>query len=602
MLKGKRSVSACSLSSCRIRAEALARAFNTRIWPCVWMQPRSSSADREDGMSNGIDDEEEFFDASPSPVEVEDESLFCQQHSSAATEAGRAKLYELLQQHATDDAIDVFYDVTEDAGLSDTCLKDEAKVSEERDNACQSSQCPDGQLEDESYFSNTSDGNDVDNECTLNGSQNICEPVENELENNLDSECYEEHKKNNLYLEKPVTQQTIAEDSHKSVTETGFDNPEYRYENPSQTENMGLMESENVINQENVLNEKHGEASECSLKFEERVLNENGKIYNVNNNTNIELPSVESTFLKQNGNHEVGVLNISDECVLKISPGDEKCVANVEVNNVAIEITQEAESPSTSPIDKTVKTSPTCRLKVFDEIRPQILRTTSLKTGKTPPGTPSRKKIVRFADVLGLDLEDVRHIMSGDLPIIPSSAYTDLNLKDVDLPSSRQTFETIEICRRDTSSWQVAAATTSGIYPMFPIPGEQPDFIDRLRFQGICLETVIVSEMTVQCTCRVMNYGYHKKVIARYTFNDWLSSNDIDASYILGSSNCETDSFSFSIFLSPQNKNVKFALKYEVNDKEYWDNNRSLNYCLSYHGTDNMQHLPSPESWQHQFW
>ena len=36
--------------------------------------------------------------------------------------------------------------------------------------------------------------------------------------------------------------------------------------------------------------------------------------------------------------------------------------------------------------------------------RAQFRRCSSLKSGKTPPGTPGHKKIVRFADVLGLDL------------------------------------------------------------------------------------------------------------------------------------------------------------------------------------------------------
>ena len=66
----------------------------------------------------------------------------------------------------------------------------------------------------------------------------------------------------------------------------------------------------------------------------------------------------------------------------------------------------------------------------FDYLKKETRRrSTSLKTNKTPPGTPGRKKAVRFADALGLDLEDVRHIMNTqDPPQIPASAMKDLKV------------------------------------------------------------------------------------------------------------------------------------------------------------------------------
>ena len=66
----------------------------------------------------------------------------------------------------------------------------------------------------------------------------------------------------------------------------------------------------------------------------------------------------------------------------------------------------------------------------FDFLKAEpIKRSTSLKTNKTPPGTPSRKKVVRFADALGLDLESVRHILNLEAPPkIPSTALRDLKV------------------------------------------------------------------------------------------------------------------------------------------------------------------------------
>lgn len=57
-----------------------------------------------------------------------------------------------------------------------------------------------------------------------------------------------------------------------------------------------------------------------------------------------------------------------------------------------------------------------------------VMRSTSLKTRKSPPTSPGRKKIVRFADTLGLDLAAVKTIMQEDLPLIPDSAFDHLDL------------------------------------------------------------------------------------------------------------------------------------------------------------------------------
>lgn len=69
-----------------------------------------------------------------------------------------------------------------------------------------------------------------------------------------------------------------------------------------------------------------------------------------------------------------------------------------------------------------------------DDTKPQrVRRCSSLKTGKTPPGTPGRKKIVRFADVLGLDLADVKTFLD-EIPTVPRSAYADLHISLFDDP------------------------------------------------------------------------------------------------------------------------------------------------------------------------
>ncbi|GIY19964.1 integrin beta-PS [Caerostris extrusa] len=57
MLKRKRMITSCSLSSCRIKAEALARVFNSRIWPCTWVDRRRAE--------DSAEEDEEYFETSP---------------------------------------------------------------------------------------------------------------------------------------------------------------------------------------------------------------------------------------------------------------------------------------------------------------------------------------------------------------------------------------------------------------------------------------------------------------------------------------------------------------------------------------------------------
>ncbi|KFM66784.1 CBM21 domain-containing protein, partial [Stegodyphus mimosarum] len=613
MLKNKRGVSACSLSSCRIRAEALARAFNSRIWPCTWVD-RGASNDK-DSLSNGVsaDDDEEFFDASPSPIEDEEESLYSRYgDSSAATEAGRTKLFELLQQHASDDATDVFYDVSEDAGLSEnvnhiadeTCLKDEnfgeqstnenflesTKTDDEEINSSSTSlsaETVESKIIRNSPSVNHSDGNQIitNSAAIINNHSDIA--VRTACSINDSSFNFEEDK--NVSNAIPVSE--VGDCYIKELSNFDIENPNIQGKDLLVTQpKCEELSSGTDIN----LDYNNAE----SFRTEERQHEDSPDDETIEINLNekfISLRKIDSE------------IKVTKHDAVTESSEYSETEENSEPNEVAIKIIDELndfpsekeyELPTLSP-----GTERSNRLQVFDECRPKISRSTSLKTGKTPPGTPSRKKIVRFADVLGLDLEDVRHIMTTDVPIIPSSAYTDLDLKDEDLPAISPVSETVEIQGRQPDSWETVqvSASPNVLCAMFPNPGQQSDFMDRVRNQGICLESVIISDMSVQCTCRVMNWGYKKRVVARYTVNEWASSNDIDASYVPGSSQGETDSFVFNIFLSPLVKKVQFAIRYVVSNKEFWDNNKGMNYSLGQHGNNSIIPASSPP-WLHQFW
>ncbi|OWA52080.1 putative Protein phosphatase 1 regulatory subunit 3D [Hypsibius exemplaris] len=201
----------------------------------------------------------------------------------------------------------------------------------------------------------------------------------------------------------------------------------------------------------------------------------------------------------------------------------------------------------------------------FPMIMPPARRSLSLKTKKTPPGTPSPKKMVRFADAMGLDLEKVRHFMKDQLPNTPVGV----------LGSAPVTTLTNELNRH-----------LSGRYltPSFPQPCLAGNFLERIRQQKVCLDSVQTQDFAVHAYVRVLNISFEKSLTVRYTFDNWRSSLDTLATYVPSSNDNFSDRFQFTLNAPPYldiGGMLQLALCYRANDTEYWDNNYGQNYCLT---------------------
>ncbi|CAG9807672.1 unnamed protein product [Chironomus riparius] len=197
---------------------------------------------------------------------------------------------------------------------------------------------------------------------------------------------------------------------------------------------------------------------------------------------------------------------------------------------------------------------------------PRVRRCSSLKTGKTPPGTPGRKKIVRFADVLGLDLADVRTFLD-EVPKVPKSAYEDL---DVTLP---------------THSIQLGPPLDKILVPLFQQPGCLPNFLDRLRDGQVCLESAAVTDpinLTITGCVRVRNLDFHKSVHLRYSLDSWRTYSDLTASYVENSCDGFSDKFSFILFGNSMQvgQRVEMAVRFQCKGEQYWDSNYGTNYSF----------------------
>ncbi|KAI7860706.1 putative phosphatase regulatory subunit-domain-containing protein [Circinella umbellata] len=111
--------------------------------------------------------------------------------------------------------------------------------------------------------------------------------------------------------------------------------------------------------------------------------------------------------------------------------------------------------------------------------------------------------------------------------------------------------------------------------------------LPMIRMESV--QALISQQTTLIGRCRVANLAFEKHVVVRYTTDYWQSFHETAALYRepIGSS-CNTwDRFTFLIDLEEffirrrdTTTTIYLALRYTVNEKEYWDNNDGLNYQI----------------------
>ncbi len=162
-----------------------------------------------------------------------------------------------------------------------------------------------------------------------------------------------------------------------------------------------------------------------------------------------------------------------------------------------------------------------------EEKQNRLRRSSSLKTGKTPPGTPGRKKIVRFADVMGLDLTEIRSFLD-EIPNVPKSAYSDLDATVVSNGADELGFTSV-VNPGEAIGTVGSASSFSAILPnvlaahppsfvllpLFQQPGSVFNFLDRVRDHHVVLERAVERDMAIDGIVRVHNIAYHKSVFIR---------------------------------------------------------------------------------------
>ncbi|KFQ60311.1 Protein phosphatase 1 regulatory subunit 3D, partial [Pelecanus crispus] len=206
------------------------------------------------------------------------------------------------------------------------------------------------------------------------------------------------------------------------------------------------------------------------------------------------------------------------------------------------------------------------------------------------PGCQSPRNRVRFADALGLELTEVKVFQTGEDPSIPLHVLSRLSINS-DLWYSSSDLEFTMQC----------------LVPDFQQPADCMDFSSRLQEQQVCLERVTSSDLGLSGTIQVCNVAFEKQVSVRYTFNEWKSIHEVCAHWHSSipekNGHGQVDVFTFFLpvppFLLQLCSVVQFAARYQVNGREYWDNNRGKNYSLTCRTHPLKMPRECEESWIH---
>lgn len=181
----------------------------------------------------------------------------------------------------------------------------------------------------------------------------------------------------------------------------------------------------------------------------------------------------------------------------------------------------------------------------------------------TPPSSPGRlKKRVSFADHNGLALATVR--------IMTEPSHMPPRLRP-------------EILSTITQGASAGVTEQPPLRLNFSQPAcDYLAFRDRINKDCVSLENVILRDYNVLGTVKVKNISFEKNVFLRFTLTKWDEHEDVTASYVAGPDDVfDTFSFEFEVPTTfDRSQTVEFAVCYEANSRQYWDNNYGTNYII----------------------
>ncbi|XDV27221.1 hypothetical protein PO909_030791 [Leuciscus waleckii] len=178
-----------------------------------------------------------------------------------------------------------------------------------------------------------------------------------------------------------------------------------------------------------------------------------------------------------------------------------------------------------------------------------------------------RGKRVQFADMMGLNLANIRHFDISD----DANEMCDVSSGLRHHPPNQELQHGSDL-------------TPARLVPAFDMPVSLLEFDMKSSRLGIALESVTITASEVKGVIRVIQSNARREVGVRYTVNNWLTFSDIQAVLRLNEEKVlQWELFDFilhePLFLN-KDSSVHFAVFCRTDLGEYWDNNDGENYTL----------------------
>ena len=160
-----------------------------------------------------------------------------------------------------------------------------------------------------------------------------------------------------------------------------------------------------------------------------------------------------------------------------------------------------------------------------------------------------------------------------------------LRLQLGQLRHSKNQLDLPNLTKRSNSSTSLSSPTKQ--YNLISKNFSSPiDIIPLIYDKQVLLECLYTKDSIAYGTVRVHNCAYDKNVFIRLTYDEWETSNDIQAWHSMHNPHDNTDAFTFQITLSKfyddliGPKRVIFAVCLQAMSQDFWDNNQGWNYVL----------------------
>eukprot|EP00794_Sanderia_malayensis_P017717 gene17717-19488_t len=184
---------------------------------------------------------------------------------------------------------------------------------------------------------------------------------------------------------------------------------------------------------------------------------------------------------------------------------------------------------------------------------------------------PTSPKRVTFADANGQSLVEIKKFVVSDL-----TSY--FPKPEILRPRSHSAPTMLKYFDPETSFGTLNLPCFS-LKSCFHLPSHR-EVEERVERDNVSLENMTTDARKIRIVCKVKNISYHKTVSIRFTFDKWTSFTEAIAEHASHSWDGRTDQFQIEINVPKRANNVAFAIRYQTDSSEFWDNNNGENYIV----------------------